>query len=106
MRLEAALDREHRIGHALFIGCDEAQFNAIFRSKIIPLLQEFFYNDWETLRAVLGESGDNGAFIKKLAAPAGLKARTKWRWWFDADGAGDLDVLETLKRNYGFSPSP
>lgn len=100
LRLEVALDREHRIGHAVFIGCDETEFNAIFRAKIIPLLQEFFYNDWETLRAVLGESGENSAFIKKLAAPAGMKARTKWRWWFDVDEARDFDFLAQLEANY------
>ncbi len=101
-RLEVALDREHRIGHAVFINCDESEFSAVFRAKIIPLLQEFFYNDWETLRAVLGEGGDkNGAFVKKLEAPPGMKARTKWRWWFDEDGAGKLDIMAALRMNYG-----
>lgn len=102
LRLEVALDREHRIGHAYFIHCEnEGDFNAVFRAKIIPLLQEFFYNDWETLRAVLGEIGDkNGAFIVKLEAPAGMKARTKWRWWFDVDGATNFDFLDKLKANY------
>ena len=101
LRLEAALDREHRIGHAYFIGRTPAQCNAIFRAKIIPLLQEFFYNDWDSLRAVLGESGDKeGAFIKKLVAPQGMKARTKWRWWFDADGAAEFDYLDELRENY------
>ena len=101
LRLEAALDREHRIGHAYFIECkNETQFNAVFRAKIVPLLQEFFYNDWETLRAVLGESGDSGRFIKKLVAPSGMKARTKWRWWFDVDEANNLDILAALRANY------
>ena len=101
LRLEAALDREHRIGHAYFIGRTPAQCNAVFRAKIIPLLQEFFYHDWETLRAVLGESGDKeGAFIKKLVAPQGMKARTKWRWWFDADGAAEFDYVDELRENY------
>ena len=101
LRLEAALDREHRIGHAYFIECkNETQFNAVFRTKIVPLLQEFFYNDWETLRAVLGESDENGAFVKKLVAPSGMKARTKWRWWFDDDGANNLDILAALRANY------
>ncbi len=101
LRLEAALDREHRIGHAYFIGCNKTEFNDIFRNKIIPLLQEFFYNDWETLRAVLGESGDkNGAFVVKLKAPDGMKVKTKWRWWFDVDGVEDFDFLAALRDNY------
>ena len=106
LRLEVALDREHRIGHAYFMksggAINQAEFNAVFRAKIIPLLQEFFYNDWETLRAVLGESGDKiGKFIVKLDAPTGMKARTKWRWWFDDEGATNFDFLGTLKGNYG-----
>ena len=101
LRLEAALDREHRIGHAYFIGRDAAGCDAVFRAKIVPLLQEYFYNDWDSLRAVLGESGDtDGAFIKKLVAPQGMKARTKWRWWFDVDGASEFDYLEALRGNY------
>ncbi|MBW3635342.1 MAG: AAA family ATPase [Armatimonadetes bacterium] len=100
LHLEAALDREHRLGHAYFIGCADIEaFDRTFRDKIIPLLQEFFYNDWESLRAVLGESG-NGTFIKALPALPGIKTRTKWRWWFDADGSEELPCLAALKANY------
>jgi len=100
LRIEAALDREHRLGHAFFIGCEgEDEFGQVFRAKIIPLLQEFFFNDWETLRAVLGESG-NGTFIKALPSVPNLKSRTKWRWWFDGDGALPLNPLAALRANY------
>jgi 5-methylcytosine-specific restriction protein B len=36
------------------------ELNNIFRNKIIPLLQEYFYDDWEKIQMVLGEG-----FIEK-----------------------------------------
>jgi 5-methylcytosine-specific restriction enzyme B len=54
-RIEFLLDRNHTIGHAYFI--DIQSFKALcllFSKKIISLLQEYFYNDWEKLRLVLG----------------------------------------------------
>ena len=55
-RLETLLDREHTIGHAYFIKCTTlADLAKIFRNKIIPLLQEYFFDDHEKIREVLGD---------------------------------------------------
>ncbi len=54
-RIETLLDREHTIGHAYFIKCKTLDDLAkIFSNKIIPLLQEYFFDDGERIREVLG----------------------------------------------------
>ncbi len=100
-RIALRKDRDHRIGHAYFVNVsDEASFNQTFRRRIIPLLQEYFYNDWEGLRYVLGEnSTSDGNFIRKAAGADVKEARTKWQWFFDA-GVDDLKCLQTLCLNY------
>ena len=60
-RIEFLLDREHTIGHAYFMG--DFQKNPtldgladIFRNKIVPLLQEYFFDDYSKIRLVLGDN--------------------------------------------------
>lgn len=55
-RIEVLLDRDHLIGHAYFINIKtEIQLLDVFKNKIIPLLQEYFYNDYQKIALVLGE---------------------------------------------------
>jgi hypothetical protein len=59
-RIEYLLDRDHLIGHSYFIGVtDWDTLCSKFRNNIIPLLQEYFYNDWEKIALVLGDNGDS-----------------------------------------------
>ena len=53
-RIEFLLDREHTIGHSFFIGVDSlSALREAFGLKIIPLLQEYFYDDYAKISAVL-----------------------------------------------------
>ncbi len=47
-------DRDHRIGHSYFLNIktvDDLRF--VWYNEIIPLLMEYFYNDWESLKEIL-----------------------------------------------------
>ena len=53
-RIKAKLDREHQIGHTYLIGVKN--INALadaFQHSILPLLQEYFYDDWDKIQQVL-----------------------------------------------------
>ncbi len=76
-RIEALFDREHMIGHAYFMAGDS--LDAVFRDKIIPLLGEYFFEDWSKIRAVLADdqTDDREAqFIEALPAPESLFAQS------------------------------
>lgn len=62
-RIEFLLDRDHCLGHSFFMQVkSKKEICEVFKQKIIPLLQEYFYNDWEKLQLVLG---DNKSWGKK-----------------------------------------
>ena len=63
-RIEALYDRDHCIGHAYFTcllaeNDDGARFELladIFSNRIMPLLEEYFFEDWHKIRLVLGDN--------------------------------------------------
>ena len=59
-RIEYLYDREHTIGHAVFLELKENnnidKLENIFKKSVIPLLQEYFYEDYEKIRLVLGDN--------------------------------------------------
>lgn len=69
-RISVLLDRDHQIGHSYFIeekykDSNASELETIWFDSIIPLLNEYFYSDWEKLQALLGNAKkDNTSFIK------------------------------------------
>jgi len=56
-RIEKLLDKDHQIGHAYFMNVySENELKLVFKDKIIPLLQEYFFGDYGKIGLVLGES--------------------------------------------------
>lgn len=60
-RITFLYDREHTIGHSFFTKLanspDIDTLQAIFKKSVIPLLQEYFYEDYQKIQLVLGDNG-------------------------------------------------
>ncbi|MGQ4001509.1 AAA family ATPase [Francisellaceae bacterium CB299] len=54
-RIEILLDKDHLIGHSFFCGKSEADIPTIMQNEIVPLLEEYFYGDYEKIQLVLGD---------------------------------------------------
>ena len=58
-RIEVLFDREHCLGHAYFMplkeGASLARLEGILRNEILPLLQEYFFDDWQSIQWVLND---------------------------------------------------
>ena len=63
-RIEYLYDREHTIGHAFFTCLKDdksiEKLAMIFKKSVIPLLQEYFYEDYGKIQLVLGDNGKVG----------------------------------------------
>jgi len=58
-RIEVLLDRDHRLGHAYFMPLYKKpsleDLQSIFRGQILPLLQEYFFEDWSRIQLVFND---------------------------------------------------
>ena len=58
-RIAALLDKEHCLGHAYFMGLGDsvsvAELSDVFKKHIVPLLEEYFFADWEKIQWVLND---------------------------------------------------
>ena len=78
-RIEALYDRDHCIGHAYFMALHDAEdgsarmeaLELVFRRRVLPLLEEYFFEDWRKIRLVLADSRkpERARFILEDSAP-------------------------------------
>ena len=97
-RLEWLLDRDHLIGHAWFMGVDsKADVDRIMCHKIIPLIVEYFYDDWNHVQAVLG-GGEEFVCKEKLSTPPNIEnqGEERYRW----------TIQTNFQRKHTFAWSP
>lgn len=71
-RIEFLADRDRLVGHAYLTSVRSlADLRAVFHGRIIPLLQEYFFDDWSRVEMVLS----NGSGHSPLLAREVLEAR-------------------------------
>ena len=71
-RIGVLLDRDHTIGHSYFIKLNSGDVKGlsdVFKNNIIPLLQEYFYHDYEKIALVLGRGFVQEKVAKKNIFP-------------------------------------
>ena len=91
-RLEYLIDRDHRIGHAWLMEAETRDdVDTVMHHKIIPLIAEYFYDDWSKVRAVLGGTDH---FLQRhlLGIPPGLEndiGEARYRWTVKHQFDGD-----------------
>ena len=96
-RITYLFDREHTIGHAFFTGLrgDNAtieNLGRIFEKSIIPLLQEYFYEDYHKIQLVLGDNAKSSDKYKFI-----IEETKKWDNVFRGN-VDDLDIPDKIYR--------
>jgi 5-methylcytosine-specific restriction protein B len=85
-RIELLLDREHILGHALLMKVNTlAELELTFKNNVMPLLEEYFFEDWEKINQVL----NSNAFIEEQK-----NARSIWL------GSTDEYAAKSYKVNF------
>ena len=95
-RIEFLLDREHIIGHSYFLNINTFEdLIQVFRNSIIPLLQEYFYDDFEKIKSVLGDNN----FISSKNISINLKGNNQKKYIYKIDKEA-LKVPENYQKIY------
>lgn len=90
-RIEVLYDREHMMGQAYFISVRTMpQLAECFMKKVIPLLQEYFFDDYEKIGWVLGPAEDprDCPFVR-------VRERSRFQMMFDLPDV--LDIVDDEK---------
>lgn len=107
-RITALYDRDHTLGHAFFMSLTNdsplAKLREVFERQILPLLQEYFFEDWNKIRLVVGNAlivTENVEADLFESSPDGLVNSKSYRINLDA-----LDDPKTYIRIYDKATKP
>lgn len=104
-RIEVLLDRDHCIGHAYFMPLNQDQsiekLKEIFEQKILPLLQEYFYDDWQRIDWVLNCNGmlkrkHDDAALKKLFPKVEQSNLQNHSWTIQTDQLSQIEAYQNI----------
>jgi len=98
-RLTILKDIDHTIGHAwLWDVTNVVQLREVFGNKILPLLQEYFYNDYEKLGLVLGDAffkphiQVNSTVFATFSGGNGLAGQYDQTWQYRLKSSNELTI--------------
>ncbi|EHN6902780.1 AAA family ATPase [Campylobacter jejuni] len=108
-RIEYLLDREKTIGHAFFIGIENLEgLKKVFQNKIIPLLQEYFYNDYALIDDVLNSNDmidkkelENIKYLQKIKTLDNVDSERKIYKITPFNDKSVWDEIKTYQAIYG-----
>lgn len=87
-RIEVLYDREHTIGHSYFMKLRKEptleNLAQIFKEKVIPLLQEYFYEDYSRIQLVLGDNAKSDPAYQLIEGMP-VKAKKLFKGMVDID---------------------
>lgn len=90
-RIERLLDKDHCIGHSYLIGLQSLEeLQKAFANKILPLLEECFYNDPARIGMVLGKS-----FVEKRSDTLAKVKLAEEDWEDDLDEERPLYTIHS-----------
>lgn len=84
-RIEVLLDRNYVLGHSYFI---KENFKNSFENEIIPMLQEYFYNDYGKIGLVLG---------KGFVSEKSITAKNDKSIFADFETKNEVDIIKTYE---------
>ncbi|WP_317372524.1 AAA family ATPase [Helicobacter canis] len=110
-RIEFLLDRERTIGHSFFFekavnkgndsyGLTLTDLKAVFKNKILPLLQEYFYDDYAKINAVLNNNGMlESKTINNMKSLDEFVDSEKKVWKITDSSKWDIETFKAMYKN-------
>lgn len=97
-RIVVLKDREHQIGHSYFMKVlDVPSLKMVFKNNIIPLLQEYFYGNYECIRLILGDSFVKQSDTKTFACESDADVDATQYRLLTEDEWKKLDIVASIR---------